>query len=139
MKTNISSVVEFQIWWVLKSKIFAKESTYSKEKKLKNSADEFVHQKIPKSEFESWFLMSKIVWIFLRNFSMKNINLGHQLLLNIFFDKFNFENNLFLKSCPIFGGPSTEFLIFFPSRMLILGQKSCFLKVSRSRNKIVEP
>ena len=28
---NISSVVEFQRWWVLKSKLFAKESTYSKE------------------------------------------------------------------------------------------------------------
>ena len=29
--TNISSVVEFQRWWVLKSKIFGQESTYSKE------------------------------------------------------------------------------------------------------------
>ena len=28
---NISSVVEFQRWWVLKSKIFGQESTYSKE------------------------------------------------------------------------------------------------------------
>ena len=31
------------------------------------------------------------------NFSLKNINLGHQLLLKTFFDKFNFKNNLFLK------------------------------------------
>ena len=29
--TNVSSVVEFQRWWVLKSKIFGQESTYSKE------------------------------------------------------------------------------------------------------------
>ena len=28
---NISSVVEFQRWWVLKSKLFAQESTCSKE------------------------------------------------------------------------------------------------------------
>jgi hypothetical protein len=37
---NISSVVEFQRWWVLKSKIFGQESTYSKEKNQKNSVDE---------------------------------------------------------------------------------------------------
>ena len=28
---NISSVVEFQRWWVLKCKIFGQESTYSKD------------------------------------------------------------------------------------------------------------
>ena len=33
---NISSVVEFQGWWVLKGKIFGQESTYSKEKNMKN-------------------------------------------------------------------------------------------------------
>ena len=33
---NISSVVEFKRWWVLKSKIFSQESTYFKEKVLKN-------------------------------------------------------------------------------------------------------
>ena len=32
LSTNVSSVVEFQRWWVLKSKIFGQESTYSKEK-----------------------------------------------------------------------------------------------------------
>ena len=31
MYCNISSVVEFQTWWVLKSKIFGQESTYSKD------------------------------------------------------------------------------------------------------------
>ena len=29
---NVSSFVEFERWWVLKSKIFGQESTYSKEK-----------------------------------------------------------------------------------------------------------
>ena len=29
--SNVSSVVEFQGWWVLKSKLFAQESTCSKE------------------------------------------------------------------------------------------------------------
>ena len=40
LHTNVSSVVEFQRWWVLKSKIFGQESTYSKEKNSKNSVDE---------------------------------------------------------------------------------------------------
>ena len=31
INTNISSVVKFQRWWVLKSKLFAQESTCSKE------------------------------------------------------------------------------------------------------------
>ena len=35
-----------------------------------------------------------------------HINLGDQLLLKTFFDKFNSENNLFLESSPIFDGPS---------------------------------
>ena len=30
-QSNISSVVEFQRWWVLKSTIFGQESTYSKD------------------------------------------------------------------------------------------------------------
>ena len=41
--------------------------------------------------------MSKIVKIFLIFFSLKNINLGLQVLLKTFFNKFNFKNNLFLK------------------------------------------
>ena len=41
MHNNISSVVEFQRWWVLKSKIFSQESTYSREIFFKKSVDEF--------------------------------------------------------------------------------------------------
>jgi hypothetical protein len=37
---NISSIVEFQRWWLLKNKIFAQESTCTKEMFLKSSADE---------------------------------------------------------------------------------------------------
>ena len=39
VQCNISTVVEFQRWWVLKSKIFGQESADSKDKK-KNSGDE---------------------------------------------------------------------------------------------------
>ena len=53
--------------------------------------------KLQISDFQSHFSTSKIVWIFLKKISLKNINLGHQLLLKTFFDKSNFKNNLFLK------------------------------------------
>ena len=36
VSNNVSSVVEFHRWWVLKSKIFGQKSTYSKESYLKN-------------------------------------------------------------------------------------------------------
>ena len=42
MYLNISSVVEFQRWWVLKSKIFGQESKYLKE--LKEFAHNFRKQ-----------------------------------------------------------------------------------------------
>ena len=55
-------------------------------------------QKVPKSDFRSHFSMSKSVRIFPNFFFwLKNIKWGHQLLLNTFFDKFNFKENLFLK------------------------------------------
>ena len=53
--------------------------------------------KLQKSDFQSHFSTSKIVQIFTKKKSLKNINLGQQLLLKSFFDKFNFENNLLLK------------------------------------------
>ena len=64
---NISSVVEFQRWLVLKSKVFGQESTYS------NFFQKIlwwitVRQKVPKSYFQSQFSMSKIN----RFFSKKN-------------------------------------------------------------------
>ena len=55
--------------------------------------------KLQNSDFQSHFSMSKIVQIFAKKIKkiLKNINLGQQLLLKSFFDKFNFKNNLLLK------------------------------------------
>ena len=42
LKVNISSVVEFQKWWVLKSKNFGQESTINSKKDFfKKSANEY--------------------------------------------------------------------------------------------------
>ena len=55
---NISSVVEFQRWWVLKSKLFCQVSTYSKEKIKKILT---MNDSSTKSDkIVSQFLMSKI-------------------------------------------------------------------------------
>ena len=53
--------------------------------------------KLQNSDFQSHFSSSKIVQNFTGKNSLKNINLGQQLLLNSFFAKFNFKNNLLLK------------------------------------------
>ena len=47
-------------------------------------------QKVPKSDFQSHFSMSKIIRIFLIFFSLKNINLEEGYLLLSFFENFNF-------------------------------------------------
>ena len=51
-----------------------------------------VHQKVPKSYFQSQFWMSRINWIFF-NF----INLGDHYLLKLFFSKLNFWTTLLSK------------------------------------------
>ena len=62
---NISSVVEFQRWWVLKSKLFGQESTCHQGKIFKKFLRVMtVRQKVPKSYFQSQFWMSKINRIF---------------------------------------------------------------------------
>ena len=62
---NISSVVEFQRWWVLKSKLFGQESMYHQGKIFKKIVRVMtVCQKVPKSYFQSQFWMSKIDRIF---------------------------------------------------------------------------
>ena len=65
---NVSSVVEFQRWWVLKGKIFGQESTYLKDLKKKICRWITLSQKVPKLYFQSQFSMSKIN----RLFSKKN-------------------------------------------------------------------
>ena len=65
MQVNISSVVEFQRWWVLKSKLFGQESTCHQGKIFKKFLRVMtVHQKVPKLYFQSQFWMSKINRIF---------------------------------------------------------------------------
>ena len=54
-------------------------------------------QKVPKSDFQSNFSMSKNVRIFLKKISLKNINLGPHFFLNKLFDNFKIEQLLFLK------------------------------------------
>ena len=49
---------------------------------------------MPIFDFQSEFSMSKIIWIFLIFFSLKNTNLGAHLLLLAFFDNFIFESTL---------------------------------------------
>ena len=62
---NISSVVEFQRWWVLNSKLFGQESTCHQEKTFKKFLRVMtVCQKVPKLYFQSQFSMSKINPIF---------------------------------------------------------------------------
>ena len=87
LPTSISSVVEFQRWWVPKSKQIGQESTCHQEKIFKKILRVMtVCQKVPKSYFQSQFWMSKINWIFSKKKLSKNINLGdHYLLKSLFF------------------------------------------------------
>ena len=91
MYISVSSVVEFQRWWVLISKLFGQESTCHQEKIFKKILRVMtVCQKVPKSYFQSQFWMSKIDRIFSKKNLSKNINLGDHYLLNTFFSKLNF-------------------------------------------------
>ena len=54
-------------------------------------------QKMPKSDFQSQFSMSKIVRIFLKKFSLKNINLGALFLVLLISCSIKIERLLFLK------------------------------------------
>ena len=86
---NISSVVEFQKWWVLKSKLFGQESMCHQEKIFKKILWVMtVCQKVPKSYFQSQFWMSKINRIFSKKKLSKNINLGNHYLLKTFWSRF---------------------------------------------------
>ena len=77
MYNNISSVVEFQKWFVLKSKLFGQESTWHQGKIFKKILPVMtVCQKVPKLYFQSQFWMSKINLFFFKKKLSKNINLG---------------------------------------------------------------
>ena len=65
MKVNISSVVEFQRWWVLKSKLFSQESRWHQGKIFQKILRVMtVCQKVPKLYFQSQFWMSKLIEFF---------------------------------------------------------------------------
>ena len=59
-------------------------------------------QKVPKSDFQSQFSMSKIIQIFLIFFSLKNISSEEGFLLLTFLKTSIFEPLCFLKWGPIF-------------------------------------
>ena len=101
---NISKVVEFQRWWVLKSKLFDQESTCHQGKIFKNFLRVMtVCQKVPKLYFQSQFWMSKINRIFSKKKKLsKNINLGDHYLSKTFFSKLNFWTTLLSKITPNF-------------------------------------
>ena len=103
MYINISSVVEFQRWWVLKSKLFGQESTCHQGKILKKILRVMtVYKKVPKSYFQSQFWMSKINQNFSKKKLSKNINLEDHYLLKTFFSKLNFWTTLLSKITPNF-------------------------------------
>ena len=55
------------------------------------------HQKVPKSDFQSQFPASKIVQIFLKKISLKNINLGAHFFFLLILYSIKIERLLFLK------------------------------------------
>ena len=78
--------------------ILAKKSVKEKEFfDLTFKDDHMGRQKVPKSDIQSQFSMSKIIQIFLTFFSPKNISLGPLFLQNTFFYNFKIEPLLFLK------------------------------------------
>ena len=80
---NVSSVVEFQRWWVPKSKIFGQESTYSKDELR------FI-KKCQNRTFKVNFRCQKSTEFFQKKFSSKNINLGDHFLTTLLFDEMTF-------------------------------------------------
>ena len=101
LRSSIYILMSVRLWnskdgGVLKYKIFAQESTCSKEIFLKQSYDElwFIIQ--------SQFSMSKINQFFSKKIWFKNINLGEHFLVKTFFLDLIFEPLYFLKLRPIF-------------------------------------
>ena len=63
MGTNVSSVVAFQGWWVLKSKLFAQESTCSKEILISTSLNHL------------WFSVDGVIKVDYLDFPCKKIEI----------------------------------------------------------------
>ena len=93
---HISSVVEFQRWWILKSNIFGQESTNSKDFFL-NPTMNYSLSKSAKIALSKSILYVKNQSNFFKKYKLSmNINLGD------FFSKFNFLTTLLSKIMPNF-------------------------------------
>ena len=86
---SISSVVEFQRWRVLKSKVFHLSSSEETVLFCKYNELQFV-KKCQNHTFKVYLLCQKSMDVFLIFFSFQNINLGDHFLLKTFFSDFNF-------------------------------------------------
>ena len=64
---------------------------------------------------------------FQKKISFENINLGDHFLLKTLFSSFNLWTTLFTKIMPNFWRTVIHQRVFFPSSMLILGQKSIYV------------
>ena len=73
---NVSSVVEFQRWWVIKCKIFAQESTCSKEFFYNNPTMNYGSSKSAKIVLSKSIFYVKNRWNLKKKKIFKNINLG---------------------------------------------------------------
>ena len=88
---SVSLVVEFYRRWVLKCKLFAQESTSSKEIVFRQSCDElgFV-KKCRNCTFNVNCLCQKLTEFFQKKKSFKNINLGDNFFVKNIFSNFIF-------------------------------------------------
>ena len=89
---NFISVVEFQRWWVLKSKFFGQKSTYSEQIIVFCQYNEFQFNK--KGQNQNFLCLHRIIWIFLF-FSIKKKNLWAYFLLKSSFGNLNLCHALF--------------------------------------------
>ena len=83
-----------------------------------------VRQKVPNCSFSQFSAKKK------KKNSIKNINLGEHFSKKLFLYDINFWTTLFSKIMPNFwrtGTPRILKIQWFPWKILIFGQKSCFL------------
>ena len=93
---NVSSVVEFQRWWVPKRNILGQKSTCAKEYFLNT-----FHQKVPTSYFQIYFFAS-IIDGFLKSFSISEYQFRRPFFVKKKILTSIFEPLYFLQSHPIF-------------------------------------
>ena len=90
-------------------------------------------QKVPKSDFQTQFLILRTIWIFRKIISFYNINIGEHFLINS-----NFETLYFLNHMPIFwrlGAMSIFKIQQFPLSMFISEQKSIYVCIPQLKNR----